>query len=158
MTAAQTEIEHSWCLPLASSLPPLVIACNLLRKSITRSFKRRLYSPMFTLFRLSYTIYIVRCYRIMRCSAECKVISPSHAWNLGLTGPNTPKLNGALPLDLNIDFLNNSIFTSIQLRCISAFVVYAFFLIALPCPSFSHWSCWVDMSCYRLLDLLHGFL
>ena len=59
---------------------------------------------MFTLFRLSYTIYIVRCYRIMRCSAECKVISPSHAWNLGLTGPNTPKLNGALPLDLNIDF------------------------------------------------------
>ena len=41
----------------------------------------------------------------MRCSAECKVISPSHAWNLGLTGPNTPKLNGALPLDLNIDFL-----------------------------------------------------
>ena len=107
MTAAQTEIEHSWCLPLANSLPPLVIACNLLRKSITRSFKRRLYSPMFTLFRLSYTIYIVRCYRIMRCSAECKVISPSHAWNLGLTGPNTLKLYGALPLDLNIDFLNN---------------------------------------------------
>ena len=69
----------------------------------------------------------------MRCSAECKVISPSNAWNLGLTGPNTPKSYGALPLDLN-----NIIFTSIQLRCINAFVIYVFFpIIALPSPSFT---------------------
>ena len=63
---------------LASSLPSLVIACNLLRKSISRSFKRRLYS-LFTLYKLSYTICTATCYRIMRYSAECKVISPSHA-------------------------------------------------------------------------------